>query len=691
MAGWTDGEDGAGGGARRVRAGTRGGIGVIFQKELLDILRDRRALFFAFVVPFCLYPITFLAFSGLSHRSEKEGPLQVGISGDYLDFLPYLADREIVVTKAEDGHPLPDSVRKGELALFLEFARGEEPQSAAPAGGVGEPPGEEEVSPCREAVTLYHSSTSPSSVEARHRIEKALDAYKSALVAKRFDVLGMPVDPERMVVVEVSNVALAGEQSAARFAPFLPILLVMLLLTGGSFAAIDLVAGEKERGTLETLYIHPIPVRSIVWGKFLVVLVISIVSVIVNLAGLALSWALGFAPEGLDNLPIEAPRLLTLLAVILLVAPLAILTSAVLLGVSAYARSFREAQTYLLPLLLVSLVATFLASSPQVTLSSAVVVVPLANVALAIRKAVEGELDAVSFLVVFGSSAVYAWAALWKTSRLLEKEEVVLNLEPPSLAGEWNTDGRARRAILFGWLMLLFLHFAAAWAQAKDPRGGLAVTLWVFVLIPALAYPLIARVPFRETLGLRAPHPSSWLLAVPVAVSAFLVIAFYQSLQSLFLPFPREMEEAFRNFFEGDGSHRGLALILFAVSPGICEELLWRGAFQGDLEPRARTTRTVITVGLFFGLFHMDAYRLVPTGLMGVILAVVRHRTGSIFPCMLIHTLYNSVGLLAFFRGLDKEGSALTRTVESPVTAAAALAILVITLRAFRPPAARPE
>jgi hypothetical protein len=137
------------------------------------------------------------------------------------------------------------------------------------------------------------------------------------------------------------------------------------------------------------------------------------------------------------------------------------------------------------------------------------------------------------------------------------------------MAGQWNADGRARRAIFFGWLMLLFLHFAAGWAQAKDPRGGLAVTLWVFVLIPALAYPLLARVPFRETLGLRVPHPSSWLLVVPVAVSAFLVISFYQSLQSLFLPFPRELEEAFRDFFQGGGFHPGLDLLLYAVSPGI--------------------------------------------------------------------------------------------------------------------------
>lgn len=698
MGDWTEGEgrDGreAGDGARRGDAGRAGiwnGFRVIFKKELLDILRDRRALFFAFVVPFCLYPVMFLAFSGLAHRSEREGALQVGMSGDYLEFIPYLADQEIVVIDADAGRLLPDAVRKGELALFLQFVKPAGGQSATPGGGVGEPPVEEVGRPGKEAVTLYHSSTSPSSVEARRRVEKALEGYKGAMVAKRFGELGVPIDPARMVVLETFDIALAGEQSAARLAPFLPLLLVMLLLTGGSFAAIDLVAGEKERGTLETLYIHPVPVRSIVWGKFLVVLVISIVSVVVNLAGLALSWALGFAPEVLDSLPVEVPSLSTILVILLLSVPLAILTSAVLLGVSAYARSFREAQTYLLPLVLVSLVATFLASSPQVTLSSAVVVVPLANVALAIRKAIEGELGAASFLIVFGSSALYAWAALWKTSRLLEREDVVLNLEPPSLAGEWNADGRARRAILFGWLMLLFLHFVAGWAQAKDPYGGLAVTLWVFVLIPALAYPLLARAPFRETLGLRAPHPSSWLIAVPVAVAAFLVIAFYQSLQSLFLPFPREIEEAFRKFFEAEGFSGWFALLLFAVSPGICEELLWRGAFQGELEPRGRTTRTVITVGLFFGLFHMDAYRLMPTALMGVILAVVRHRTGSIFPCMLVHILYNGVALLAFFRGLDREGSALTRTVESPVTAAAALAILLITLRALRPPASRPE
>jgi membrane protease YdiL (CAAX protease family) len=125
-------------------------------------------------------------------------------------------------------------------------------------------------------------------------------------------------------------------------------------------------------------------------------------------------------------------------------------------------------------------------------------------------------------------------------------------------------------------------------------------------------------------------------------------------------------------------------IFILAVSPAICEEVLWRGTFQGELEPRGKTVRTALTVGLYFGLFHLSAYRIVPTAIVGCILAVVRHRTGSIFPCMLVHGIYNA-SLLGFHL-LEGTASAgfLMGFLETPLAALAAAALLYVCLRSLR-------
>ena len=126
-------------------------------------------------------------------------------------------------------------------------------------------------------------------------------------------------------------------------------------------------------------------------------------------------------------------------------------------------------------------------------------------------------------------------------------------------------------------------------------------------------------------------------------------------------------------------------LLLFAVSPGICEELLWRGTFQGELEPRRKPVMTVILVALFFGLFHQSIYRIVPTGLLGGVLALVRYRTGSIFPCMLLHAVYNGSLCLLFQLEVWGELEDLEAMLLSPGVLVAAAVALPLCLWSMRP------
>jgi sodium transport system permease protein len=365
------------------------------------------------------------------------------------------------------------------------------------------------------------------------------------------------------------------------------------------------------------------------------------------MAAVVVGLALGLPLTVVDEAPLLLPPASTFLICLLLLVPQALLTGAVLLALSAYARSFREAQTYLLPVTMVVMVAVLPALAPVIKLESVAALIPIANVALALRGALEGRLSLPACAVALGATSLYATLALRQASALLLREEVVLLLEPAPLLEEASAEGRARRGLIFGALMLLGVYFAGTALQAIDLFKGLAVTLWVVVLVPALLYPLIFKLPWRESLGLRLPGVRNLLLAGLLAGAAFILMAAYLGMQSKFLPAPEKLEEVFRELLKRQNLSPPLQILLLVLSPAICEELLWRGAVQGELEPRRRPLRTVLTVGLFFGLFHLNIYRLIPTALVGVLLAFVRTRTGSILPCMVLHATYNGLLLCA--------------------------------------------
>jgi len=640
-----------------------GAMKVVFRKEFVEILRDRRAIFFAFVAPLLLYPVLFVSMSAVSGTADEAASLKVGFSGDPGALVPYLDGKHLLLKELAFD---PKAVRRGDFDLFV---------SVIPGEGEGV-----------DSLTLYHVATSPSSQEALRRVEAAVDRYREDLLKGRFAKKGVSMDPARAVSVEPLDLSTDSERSDSRLGRLLPLLLVILLLSGGSFAALDVVAGEKERGTLETLYIHPIPRMSIVRGKFLVVLTISLIALVFNfvgfLIGSTLASHMGFEVKALGSAPVILPPAYKLAVILLLTLPLAVLTSSILLVISAFSRSFREAQAYLLPVTLVALAIGLLSVSPHVTLASVVAVVPIANVALAIRETLQGTLSVLPFAVALGSSTLYAWLTLRKAYGLLQREDLVLGIEPPPLLGTASAETRKRRALFSASALILFLYFAASWIQAIHLVYGLFVTLWGFVLVPALLYPAAVKVPFRETLGLHASPFSSYLLAPLIAVSAVILVNAYAMLQNEFLPVPPGMEEAIKDLLTQQEISTVTAFLLFAVSPGICEELLWRGAFQGELEPGRRPWYTVLTVGLFFGVFHLSIYRLIPTALVGVALAVLRHRCGSIFPCMLVHAIYN--GVILFLATYHAEDPDVQSFLVNPLVLIVAGGVLALCLGAQR-------
>ena len=615
---------------------TRSPAVTIFFKELRELLRDRRAVFFSFVLPLFLYPLVFLGTSAISETRQEEletRELTVGVWGEEVGFAEHIREEDHLILVRQESSE--DALRDESVALFVDFKW----------TGSGA---------ARAQVDYLQAVTT--SREARRRISAVLERLEVALLKERFEALSKNVDVASVVDVDVKDVSLAVERSAAGLSKLLPSLLILLLMTGGAFAAIDLVAGEKERGTLETLYVQAVSAKQVAWGKFLVVLVASLASVALNHVGLFVTVALGLAPQGAGG-EWMMPAAGDLATVVALLLPFAVLTSALLLAMSSYARSYREAQTYLLPLTLVVLVPVGMAAAPQIELSSVVAVVPIANVALATREAVVGKLAFGPLALVLVSTCGYAAIMLRKAAQLLTREDVVLVIEPAPLATDASVEGRQRRALAFGCVSLLWIYLSSGWLQSGrlDMLVGLALTLWGAVLIPAFLYPLVSKRPFARTLGLRRPRVTSLLVVLPMALASTIVVTWYMQLQEMFLPFPTALGEAMEKMLSFDEVSPLLVFAVIALSPGICEEFLWRGAFQGDYAARGKWWRTVLVVGFFFGVFHFSIYRFMPTFIVGCLLAGVRLRSASLFPCIVFHTAYNGLAYFWLQNQLDAD------------------------------------
>lgn len=389
----------------------------VLRKELLDTLRDRRTLIAMLVVPLLVTPMLMIGVARYSQsraQEAREQTLKVAVvdphddSGiaDHLDAQP-----GIDVFPDRDVTSLSARIAAEELdAAVLVDENFQREVAALHPGGVS---------------LLFKSSDRFD--QQKSRLKDALAGYEQKLLDRRFAALKLGPDVVHAVRVQEHDVASAREQIGQRIGGLLPYMFILFCFTGGMYPAIDLAAGEKERGTLETLLTAPVQRWSLVLGKFLVVTLTGIISALIAMLGLYLTVS-----YGIEGLP---PELLgaigqvlepgTIAAVFALLVPLAMFFAALLLMLSIYARSYKEAVSIISPLTIVVLVPAILALVPGTRLTVATALVPVLNVSLATRELVAGTASPALVALVFASLIALAGASLLACSRWFAREDVV--------------------------------------------------------------------------------------------------------------------------------------------------------------------------------------------------------------------------------------------------------------------------
>ncbi|MBK7874867.1 MAG: CPBP family intramembrane metalloprotease [Planctomycetes bacterium] len=643
------------------RTNARGQFTAVLRSEFLGLVRDRRALFSAIVLPVLLYPLFFFGQRWLERVSRETLEARQVASRSicrarprrsprrYRELLAQEAQLRVVDGDASALQALEPELAKGTLEAYQReqaaasqvLASGADAFVAAIA--IDEAPGLE--------LRAWFDSTRDLSNEARRRATKALEALHAELAHEKLvQVLG--ADPAAGLEPRAVDVASAEDLSGAALGRLLPLIAVLVLLSGGSYAALSAFAGEREAGTLETLLVQPVPARTIVAAKFAAVLATALSTLVFNAASILGSMALGLGglpglgPEsGGSAIAVGAGRLAAAAFVFL---PAAVLLCALLCLTCGRARTFREGQNLLLPLMLLAVLPTLLATQQDVELDLLLAALPLAGPALCVRDALRGELAPGLVAWMYVANSAWAALALSRVGHALDAERVL------STAGDENEDARrevqSRAALRWGVLCVFAIYLIGGSLQAWSLVPGLVLTL--LVLVPLLAW-LSARGTARraketlaEAFALRAPNPLHVAGAVLLAPALQQVSMQLFAWQERVLPMP------------ADSGTQGLLrelvamptwamVVLLALLPAIGEELFFRGALYSGLKRDLPLWKCAAYEFVLFGAAHASIYRFLPTGVLGAVLTCVAARTRSLWPCIALHASYNALVALS--------------------------------------------
>lgn len=616
----------------------------VLAKELRETLRDRRTLLMMVVIPVFLYPVLFVLMEQLAlfgRRSLEAEPSRVAVAGGGPDAAAFLAGHPALRVVAASGDPAA-AVREGRAEAVVVLA------GAADGEGT------------TEARIVYDASSDRSN-RARDVAEARLGEWADTLLARRLEARGLPAGFAAPLAVADTSVASARAMGGYTLGRILPLVLVLMTVLGVFYPAIDLAAGEKERGTLETLLTAPVPAGDIVAGKFAAVAVIGFAAAALNLVSMLLTFQSGLfslQAAGVAEFSLPFSAVLVILAVLV---PLATLFAALFLGIAVRSQSFREAQTALTPIYIASFLPAILSTLPGIGFTPAVAVIPVAGVAFLFRALLEGSAQPLPAFLALASTAAYAVAALRFAARSFGREEVLFGsgsaTAPSGTLAErvraWRTAGRgiplpAESLAFVAGIGLLYFYAGGALQGALRERGLLAAQ-WLLLALPALAFAALGPYDLRRTLALRSPGARGTLAALLVVAGGVPLGWAIGWLQTFFLPLPREFMLAMEKLLTaGDPGRMIWLLFLVALTPAVCEELVFRGVLLQGLGREMPMWRAVGLSALIFGAFHLSfetAIRFLPTAWIGLLVGVVVWRTRSLFAGMLMHFVNNAAAV----------------------------------------------
>src|SRR6266851_1582665 len=393
-------------------------IACVYRKELTEWLRDRRTLTSTVVVPLLAFPILMVGMVSLSSvligKAEKETHKVMILHGEdspqILEKLRAVPNIEVVPATDDYKHRISEK----EIRAAIDIPEGF--QSALDRGE-------------EQTVKIYFYEGELRSSSGANQVEKSLKEYRDAIVSSRLSARNVPASIIKPFDVQQENVAPPEKVSGAALGGILGYMVILLSMTGAIYPAIDLTAGEKERGTMETILSSPISRTDLVLGKFLLVLSASLTTAVLAIFSMGTSFyvvgrsgAMSSKEAAALQLHIGLP---TVLSVFLMALPLAVFFAAVLLTIALFAKSYKEAQSYLTPMTFVVVIPAVASLLPGVELTPKLALIPILSTSLVCKEIVAGTFHWNYILLILLSSSVCAAAGLFVAVKMFQRESVL--------------------------------------------------------------------------------------------------------------------------------------------------------------------------------------------------------------------------------------------------------------------------
>lgn len=679
-------------------------------KELRESLRDRRTIVTLLLMPLMVYPLLSLV---LHRVVPSESPIlvetsvrigigsqlrQSGMEAVILMGYTLLQDADtapiFIETPVEDrpdrstpkaalnALPIPvfvtinDSERQAlrrsnvDIALVSKFpaSRDEEPISLpAPLRSLLNELMQQQNLPEHLKISAEQLLQSLGRYEIAYRYGDSQSERALSLVERSLSAINALVTSKANSVETGSNYTIVGTPIAVRqghvdlLATMIPLVLVLMTMAGAVYPAIDLTAGERERGTMEALVVSPTSPVWILLSKYTAVVIVALLTALANLGAMSLMlWFSGVGQIIFGNSPLNAATIGQVLALLILFT---MFFAALLLAVTSFAKSFKEAQAYLIPLMLLALTPGVTSLMPGIQFTPVLATVPLVNIVLLAREVLQGDANWGTTVVTLVCNSIYAMASLTIASRLFGASAAVQGSQ-----GSWRdwltrrttTQQRASVDQMALLLACIFpLHFILTSLVSRG-IGSMPIRLfliycgsitWLATVIIPLAITWYQRIHWSTCFRLNSVSWRDWRLGT-VALVLIVVGAWALQHQLSALTYQTGSGYTFQErslataVYDANFRNISVWLTFFSnvVTPAICMELLFRGLVISSLS-RFSALATLLISAVLFALFDILAShvisldRFLPTLIVGLILSWLSLRADSIFPCVTVSLL----------------------------------------------------
>ncbi|MHA2621278.1 MAG: ABC transporter permease subunit [bacterium JZ-2024 1] len=610
---------------------------VVAHKEFLEVLRDFRTLFILLFLPVLLYPVLVVGVAFYVSRGQTEqeqSPVIVGISECPMDLIrsPHFQDGIRLV-------PVPGDLVGANRYQALEKGRFD---AIVDCSGLSR-------SPARP-ITVYYLSARTESYLALGRLEEAFAAFRESWFLRILRQLGFAPDYGRAFQPEATDLSPPARVSGFILAQVLPLVLVLIILQGAYHPAMDLVVGERERKTVESLLASPLTAWEILAGKALVISIVAWLAGVLNLTSLVFN--LSFANKLLSSKMTVSisPGFVPIALVLIEMVPLAILFASLFVGASAFSRTFRESQSHLVPVV-------FLVIAPATVMFLAIptphpflYAMPVFSSLYVMKATLTGtiglwEIISSTMVTLFTSVVLLRWGAfLWTSERILYG----VGESPPPRR-------RARGTVTATEALAIFLVSAFGVFQTQPIIGQYSIPLAIvtshLVIMGGSVVLLLAfkRAGIVPALRLVPIAPRALVSAILFGFGAICLSQVFSAGLSQTVPPATDFNEKLVELIRSLGSL--VAFVTLAVLPSVFEELLFRGLLVNAFIRDWGLAFGLVLSSVLFGLMHAESlFRILQTTFLGVLMAYVFLRCGSLLASMLVHLMVNSFSIVLVFQ-----------------------------------------